>query len=113
MSHSTNEGRLLSGQASVLSEQWFRATDRHVGRRSAGRRQILLEPGPPLGDLSARQVLEDLAGDVALQDADDLALRAPLLGPAFHVLAGGRIERETGHDDAPQGLVGDRKSTRL
>ena len=28
-----DEGKLLSGQASILSERWFRAADRHVGRK--------------------------------------------------------------------------------
>ena len=56
-------------------------------KASPAGRQISSEPGPPFGDLVARQVLEDLACDVALQDPDHLALGAALLGAAFHVFA--------------------------
>jgi hypothetical protein len=68
-------------------------------------RQVFAEPGPPLGDL-ARKMLEHLAGDVALQDPDHLALGAAFLGATFHVLAGTWVRGDARHDDAPQGLVG-------
>jgi hypothetical protein len=37
-------------------------------------RQVFSEPGPWSEDLAAGQGAVDLAGDVALEDADDLAL---------------------------------------
>jgi len=87
-----DEGRLLSGQASMLSERWFpsggsacRAKASPVGR------QIFAEPGPPLGELGARELLEHFTRDVALQDPDHLAFGAALLRPAFHVGARARV----------------------
>jgi len=50
MSHSDVEGRLLSGQASMVEPSGGSA-----GRTKANlRRQVSLEPGPPLGDRQAR-----------------------------------------------------------
>jgi hypothetical protein len=40
---------------------------------SPGGRQVLGEPGPWFEDLAARQGAIDLAGYIALEDADDLA----------------------------------------
>jgi hypothetical protein len=57
----------------------------HPGSASPGGRQITLEPGPPLGELAARQMLEHLTGDVALQDPDNFTLGTTLFRPPFHV----------------------------
>ena len=67
--------------------------------------QQMLEPDPPVGDLGAIELFEDLARHIALQDPDDLALRTTLLCAAFHVLASARVRGEARHDGAPQGLV--------
>ena len=48
-------------------------------------RQYWGEPDITAGDLAARQVLVDLTGDVALQDADDLVLGPSLLDAAIEV----------------------------
>src|SRR5450631_3979636 len=45
-------------------------------KASPGGRQFRDEPDPHPGDSAARQVPVDLAGDVALQDPDDVALGA-------------------------------------
>ena len=68
--------------------------------------QVSLGSDPPPGDLAARQVAVDLAGDIALEDADDLSLGKSIFGAALEVVAGSRIVNEPDHDDAPQGLVG-------
>jgi hypothetical protein len=91
----------------AFSRTWARAE----GRRIAG------EPAPKSGstgesqtqqleDLAARQVAVDLAGDVALQDADDLVLGLALLDPAFEVELGLGIVSDADHDDAPERAVG-------
>jgi hypothetical protein len=43
------------------------------------------KPDPQPADLAARQVAIELAGDVALQDADGLSLGLYLLDPALEV----------------------------
>jgi hypothetical protein len=49
--------------------------DRQIGYKSVlTGRQVLGEPGPWSEDLAARQVAIHLAGDIALEDADDFAL---------------------------------------
>lgn len=48
----------------------------------------------------------DLAGDVALQDADDFALGAPLLHSALEIGFRVRVVGDPHHDDAPQCAVG-------
>ena len=57
-------------------------------------------------ELAARQVAVELAGDVALQDADDLVLGLAFLHPAFEVELGLRIVGDADHDDAPERAVG-------
>ncbi len=47
-----------------------------------------------------------LAGDVALEDADDLALGEAFLDAALHVAAGAGVAAHAGDDDAPEGVVG-------
>jgi hypothetical protein len=68
--------------------------------------QVSLGSDPPPDDLAARQLAVDLAGDVALEDADYLSLGKTFFGAAFEVAASPRIVNEPDHDDAPQGLVG-------
>ena len=54
----------------------------------------------------AWQVAVELARDVALEHADDLAFGAALGGPAGDVGAGARVTHHGDHDDPPEGLVG-------
>ena len=58
-----------------------------------------------LEDLAARQAAIDLAGDVALQDADDFVLDPALLD-ALEVELGLGVVCDANHDDAPQRAVG-------
>ena len=104
MSHSSR------GQA-LIESRVFEMVARAEGRRIAGKsapegRQNGEKPDPELGDLGARQVAIDLAGDVALQDADDLVGGLALLHPALEVELGLGIVGDAHHDDAPQRAVG-------
>jgi hypothetical protein len=72
LSSQLRAGRSLSGQPS-----------RDVSRFSGQARSCEA--------LAARQLVVDLAGDVALEDADDLGLGAALFEPALHVGLGGRM----------------------
>src|SRR5664280_1145191 len=64
------------------------------------------EPDPRPGDSAARQVAINLAGDVALQDPDDVALGATFLHPSLEVGAGVGIVGDPDHHDAPERAVG-------
>ena len=60
--------------------------DRQIGYKSVPMgRQVLGEPGPWSEELAARQVAIHLAGDIALEDADDLAFGTAFLHSALHV----------------------------
>lgn len=48
----------------------------------------------------------DLPCHVALEAADDLALRRALLRAAFQIDAGAEVAAEAGHNDAVEGSVG-------
>ena len=48
----------------------------------------------------------DLAGDVALKDADDVTLGASLIHPPLEVVSGLGIMGDADHGDAPQRAVG-------
>ena len=63
---------------------------------------------PPLeiGSAGAGEVSPGLAGDVALEDPDDLPLGEALLDAAFHVAAGAGVAAHPGHDDPPERVVG-------
>ena len=83
------------------------------GRGSAGRREVSPEgrqlgdePDPRPGDSAAREVAIDLAGDVALQDPDDVPLGASLLHPSLEVGGGLGVVGDAHHGDAPQRAVG-------
>ena len=78
------EDKLLLGHA--FSRSWARAEGRRVAGKSApkGDRTGESQTHSP-GISAARQVAIDLAGDVALQDADDLGLGPALLHPALEV----------------------------
>ena len=52
------------------------------------------------------QVAIDLAGDVALQDPDDVPFGPSFLHPAFEVESGLRVVGDPDHDDAPERTVG-------
>ena len=47
-----------------------------------------------------------LAGDVALEDPDDLAFGEAFLDAAVDVAAGAGVAAHPGHDDPPEGVVG-------
>src|SRR5579859_2472565 len=72
---------------------------------SPGGRQYWEEPDPQPRDLVAREVAIDLAGDVTLQDADDLVLGPAFLHPALEVNLGPLVMRDANHHDAPQRAV--------
>ena len=55
--------------------------------------------------LGARQAAVELAGDVALERADDLAFGAALRGAPGNVGTGARVEDHAHHDDAPERVV--------
>ena len=60
--------------------------DWQIGLKSVRKgRQAVGEPSPWSGDLAARQIAVDLAGDVALEHADDLTLGAAIFDPTLHV----------------------------
>ena len=73
-------------------------------------RQPISGPGRPRGlSASARWLAEvgvDLAGDVALEAADDLWLGFAFRGAPLGVGAGGGVGAEAGEHDPPQGVVG-------
>lgn len=55
---------------------------------------------------AARQLVIHLAGDIALEKADDVWLGASLLHFAFEVDRGVRVMGDADHDDAPERAVG-------
>ena len=58
------------------------------------------------GSAACAEVGAGLAGDVALEAADDLLLRQSLRGAPSGVGAGGRVRAHAGEHDPPQGVVG-------
>ncbi len=50
--------------------------------------------------------MEDLAGDVALEDADDLGFGSAFLEAAGDIGAGAGVGAHAGDDDDPEGAVG-------
>ena len=80
---------------------------RRFVRRTAGRRRGIRGPGPPLPDLSVvDEVRVDLAGDVALEDAHDLAGGASFGEAAGDVFAGAFVAAHAGEHDPPECMVG-------
>jgi hypothetical protein len=69
-------------------------------------RQAYGEPGPRPEDLDARQRAVDLAGDIALEHADGLALGATVFDPALHVVLRSRVRSQACDDDVPERPVG-------
>ena len=49
---------------------------------------------------------KDLAGNIAFEAADDLALTQPLSGAAKHVCPGAGIVTKPNHDDAVERRIG-------
>ena len=72
------------------------AAGRQFVRRTAGWRQGSYRARPAAPDRSAWEVGIDLAGDVALEDADDLALGEPLGEASLDVVAGARVASSCG-----------------
>ena len=102
MGHS-GEGRLLSGHA---VPRWCWVTGRQIVRRTTGRCQAVLGPGPPPRSCSvAREVRVDLAGDVTLEDAHDLGFRSSFGEAARDVFAGAFVGAHAGEHDPPQRVV--------
>ena len=56
--------------------------------------------------MRAGEVLVDLAGDVALEAAQDVELGQALLGPALDIGPSGWVAVHADQGDAPQGVVG-------
>jgi len=72
-------------------------------------RQPIRGPGRPRECVFAGDGAEvgiDLAGDVALQAADDFLLGFPFGRAAFGVGAGSRVRAQAGEHDPPQGMAG-------
>jgi hypothetical protein len=61
---------------------------------------------PAAADPLAGEVSVGLAGDVTLEDADDLGSRPSFVEATGDVGAGAGIGTEAGEHDAPQGMVG-------
>ena len=78
------EGKLLSGHASSRVGDPGHGPAYRVWISPAGP-QANGEPGPRPGDPDARQVAVNLAGDVALEYVDGLALGATVFDPVLHV----------------------------
>src|SRR5271155_5399977 len=90
----------------VPRDRWFAVVDRRVAGKSVPRDDSFGKSQTHDRDLlAAWQVAVELAGDVALQDADDVALRASLLHLALEVGDGPRVVRDAHHDDAPDRRV--------
>jgi len=110
----TRQGRAApGGRASsyeVTPQQVGCARERPANRSKASRmRQPISGPGRPRECASARggaQVGVDLAGDVALEAADDLRLGFSFARAVLDVGAGGRVRAHAGEYDAPQGVAG-------
>ena len=69
-------------------------------------RQLGGEPDPRSEESAARQIAVKLAGDVALEETDNVSLGASLLDLALEVGGGVWVMRDANHHDAPQRTVG-------
>ena len=90
-------------------QEWGRGrpADRSQASRFRGSRISGQAVPGVYGSVSGRaQVRVDLAGDVALEAADDLGLGLSFFGAAFDVGAGGRVRSHAGEHDPPQAMVG-------
>ena len=100
--------KLLLGHAQQVRDG--AGDGRRIVRRPAGSRQpnMRVRPPPELGCYPAAgaEVAVDLAGDVALEAADDLRLGLSFCRAALDVGAGGRVRAQPGEHDPPQGVVG-------
>ena len=82
---------------------------RRIVRRPARLRQPIRGPGRSRELVSSGALAQagvDLAGDVALEAADDFLLRQALFGAPLDVGAGGGVGAHPGDHDPPQGVVG-------
>jgi len=82
---------------------------RRIVRRPAGMRQPISGSGRPRSQGSVSggaQAGVDLAGDVALETADDLGLRQALGGAPLDVGAGRGVGAHRGDHDRPPGVIG-------
>jgi hypothetical protein len=99
MSHSDMEGKLLLGHAQQVCGAPGTAGGSFAGQQV---RQPIFGPGRPREcALSGAEVGIDLAGDVALQAADDFLLGFPFRCAAFGVGAGSRVGAQAGEHDPP------------
>ena len=91
---------------SGVVESWVlqrRSADRSKDNRSVSGSY---RARPPLRSwLRVRQVGVDLAGDVTLEDADDLAFGASLGQTSFDVDTGSLVGAHAGEHDPPEGVV--------
>ena len=103
------EGRLLLGH-SLGGCSSGETADRYQDRPSAGEWcQPVAGPASPLGAIygvGGSEVVVDLAGDVALEDPDDLSLAFAFGGAALDVGPRSRVAAHAGEGDPPERLVG-------
>ena len=106
-----SEGKLLQSQGSGRSngEGGLAAAGRQIVLRATLWRQPIIGPGPLLAsELCAREVVIDLAGDVALEDSDDLGFGAALFQTALHIGLGAGIRAQAGdHNPRARSWPGD------
>src|SRR5277367_2027315 len=101
------EGKLLSGhEFSGLERVPGRPADRSKASTGCGSRFAGQAAPGAWRSAAGAQVVADLAGDVALQAADDLFLGQSFVGAPGDVGAGGGVVAHPGDDDPPQGVVG-------
>src|ERR1019366_5671438 len=103
---SRGERKLLLGHAQQVSEGRGRPTNRSKASRGCGSRLSGQAVPGYRASAGGAEVGVDLAGDVALEAADDLGLGFTLCCAAFDVGAGGRVGAHAGEQDPPQGVVG-------
>jgi hypothetical protein len=105
MGHSV-EGELLSSHA--MPTRVIRVTVRQIVRRTTGSvsGSYWARPATPIVGSVASEMLVDLAGDVTLEDADDLRLRSSLIEASCDVGAGTHVAVHAREHDAPQRMVG-------
>jgi hypothetical protein len=100
------EGKLLLGHAQQVRCFRGRPADRSQASGCGSRLLGQAVPGVGASARGGAEVGVDLAGDVALEAADDLGFGFPFRGAAFGVGAGGRVRAEAGEHDPPQRVVG-------
>jgi hypothetical protein len=111
----TGQGRATRGGGQALRRSHASRLEmgpgdgRRIVRRPAGMRQPISGSGCPRSQGSVSggaQAGVDLAGDIALEAADDLCLRQALCGAPLDVGAGRGMGAHPRDHDPPQGVIG-------